>query len=42
MQQGLGACMAEVFSTIKHQELQRHAQAEDKVQWLRREYFGRY
>jgi glutamine synthetase len=42
MQQGLGADMAEVFSTIKHQELQRHAQAEDKALWLRREYFGRF
>ncbi len=42
MQQGLGTGMAEVFSTIKHQELQRHAQAEDKALWLRREYFGRY
>jgi glutamine synthetase len=42
MQQGLSACMAEVFSSIKRQELQRHAQAEDKALWLRREYFGRF
>jgi glutamine synthetase len=42
LQQGLGPQMAQVFTAIKRQELARHAQAEDKAQWERREYFGRY
>jgi glutamine synthetase len=42
MQQGLGPCMAEVFGTIKRQELQRHAQAQDQALWERCEYFARY
>jgi glutamine synthetase len=42
LQQGLGPQMAQVFTTIKRQELARHAQAEDKAQWERREYFSRY
>ena len=42
MQRGLGSSMAAVFSAIKHQEIARHAQAEDKALWERREYFGRY
>ena len=42
MQRGLGPAMAEVFATVKRQEIARHAQAEDKAQWERREYFGRY
>jgi glutamine synthetase len=42
LRQGLGAPMATVFDTVKRQELARHAQAEDKAQWERREYLGRY
>ncbi len=42
MQQGLGAPMAQLFNTIKRQELARAAAAEDLPGWLRREYFGRY
>jgi len=42
MQQGLGAPMARVIETVKQQELARHAAAEDREGWLRREYFGRY
>lgn len=42
MQQGLGAPMARIFETVKRQELARHAAAEDREAWLRREYFGRY
>jgi glutamine synthetase len=42
MQQGLGPEMALVFDTIKRQEVARHAEAEDRALWERREYFGRY
>jgi glutamine synthetase len=42
LQQGLGAPMARVFATVKRQEVVRHAQAVDPVQWERREYFSRY
>jgi len=42
LQRGLGAPMAQVFQAVKQQELRRHAQAEDKALWERREYFGRY
>ncbi|HSQ73655.1 MAG TPA: glutamine synthetase, partial [Rubrivivax sp.] len=42
LQQGLGQPMAQVFHAIKRQELARHAQADDAVAWMRREYFGRY
>jgi len=34
--------MAQVFHAVKQQELRRHALAEDKAVWERREYFGRY
>jgi glutamine synthetase len=42
MQQGLGATLAQIFQVVKRQELARHAQAEDKAAWERREYLGRY
>jgi glutamine synthetase len=42
LQQGLGPQMARIFSAIKRQEITRHAQAEDKALWERREYFGRF
>ncbi|MBL8288305.1 MAG: glutamine synthetase [Rubrivivax sp.] len=42
MQQGLGAPLALLIETVKQQELTRHAAAEDRQAWLRREYFGRY
>jgi len=42
MQQGLGAPLALLVETVKQQEIARHAAAEDREAWLRREYFGRY
>lgn len=42
LQQGLGAPMVALYRAIKRQELARHAQAEDKPGWERREYFARY
>jgi glutamine synthetase len=42
MQQGLGGPLARVIETVKQQELARHAAAEDREAWQRREYFGRY
>ena len=42
LMQGLGAPMAQVYLARRHQELARHAAAEDKAQWERREYFSRY
>jgi glutamine synthetase len=42
LQRGLGAPMARVFDQVKRQELARHAAADDKVLWERREYFARY
>ena len=42
LQEGLGPVMAQVYTAIKRQELARHAAAEDKLQWERCEYFGRY
>ncbi len=42
LQRGFGPLMAAVYDTVKRQELERHAAAEDKAQWERREYFGRF
>jgi glutamine synthetase len=42
LQQGLGAPMARVFDAVKRQELARHAAADDKALWERREYFSRF
>ena len=42
LQRGLGPVMAAVFERIKRQEIARHAAADDKLQWERREYFSRY
>ena len=42
LQRGLGGAMACIFDTVKRQELARHAAAEDKAQWLKREYFARF
>ena len=39
--QGLGADFAGYFTRIKKQELRRWAEAEDKLDWQRREYFSR-
>lgn len=36
-----GADFVRYFTTIKNQELARHAQAQDPHEWERREYFGR-
>ncbi len=41
MQQGFGSAFISFFSHIKKAELQRHATATDKLEWQRREYFGR-
>jgi glutamine synthetase len=38
----LGADFITYYTQIKQQELARYAAAADKVDWLRREYFGRY
>ena len=42
LQAGLGPVMANVYERIKRQEVARHAAAEDRSQWERREYFGRF
>ncbi|MFY9509496.1 MAG: glutamine synthetase [Rubrivivax sp.] len=42
MQQGFGAPLAHAYAAIKQSEQARHAQAEDKAAWQRREYFSRY
>ena len=42
LQEGLGPAMALVYDRIKRQEVARHAQAEDRALWERREYYGRY
>jgi len=39
--ESFGADFVRYFSTIKNQELARHAQAQDPHEWERREYFGR-
>ena len=38
---GLGAPITSLFTRVKRQEIDRHAQAQDKAEWERREYFGR-
>ncbi len=42
LQQGLGPVMATVFDTVKRQEVNRCAAAQDFMQWQRCEYFARY
>lgn len=42
LQQGFGPAMAGVYAAVKRSEQARHAQAEDKAAWQRREYFSRY
>ena len=42
LQQALGPAMARIFDTVKRQEIARHAEAADKMQWQRREYLGRF
>ena len=42
LMQGMGAPTAQVHLAVRHQELARHAAAEDKAQWERREYCKRY
>jgi len=39
--QGLGADVVHYFSRIKQSEIDRHAQADDKIDFERREYFSR-
>ena len=40
--QGLGSDFVAYFTRIKQQELRRFAEAEDKLDWQRREYFSRF
>jgi glutamine synthetase len=40
--QGFGADVLTYYAQVKHQELARHSAAEDKADWLRREYFSRF
>lgn len=40
--QGLGAAVVQHFCRVKQQEIERHAAAEDKTDFERREYFARY
>jgi glutamine synthetase len=42
LSQGFGADVLAYYAQIKHQELARHSAAEDKADWLRREYFSRF
>ena len=42
LQHGLGPAMAQLFDTVKRQELARCAAAQDTQQWERREYFSRF
>jgi glutamine synthetase len=42
LQQALGPSMALIFETVKRQEIARHAEAVDDLQWQRREYLGRF
>ena len=39
---GLGASVVEHFCRIKQSEINRHADAQDKADFERREYFSRY
>lgn len=39
---GLGAPTVALFDRVKRQEIERHAQAQDKAEFERREYFGRF
>ena len=41
MVDAMGAGFVRYYTTIKNQELARHAQAQDAQEWERREYFGR-
>jgi glutamine synthetase len=38
---GLGAAAVDLYTRIKRHELARHAAADDKIEWERREYFAR-
>ena len=42
LRQGLGEPLWAVFDAVKRQECARHAAAEDKLAWERREYFSRF
>jgi glutamine synthetase len=42
MADGFGADLLRLYTRIKRSEALRHAQAEDSLDWQRREYFGRY
>jgi glutamine synthetase len=40
--QGFGDQVLAWFAQIKRQEISRHDAAEDKLDWIRREYFSRF
>lgn len=42
MQRGFGPPLAQLYSAIKRHEIARFEAAEDRAEWSRREYFGRY
>jgi glutamine synthetase len=42
MQRGLGLSLAQLYAAIKRHEIARFEAAEDRAEWSRREYFGRY
>jgi glutamine synthetase len=39
--EALGGPLVEAYLGIKRSECRRHAEAEDPLEWQRREYFGR-
>jgi len=42
MQRGFGAPLAQLYAVVKRHEIARFEAAEDRAEWSRREYFGRY
>ena len=42
MQRGFGPPLAQLYAAIKRHEISRFEAAEDRAEWSRREYFGRY
>jgi glutamine synthetase len=40
--EGFGAAFIDYFTQVKRSELARHDQAEDKTDFMRREYFSRF
>jgi len=42
MQRGFGAPLAQLYAAVKRHEIARFEAADDRAEWSRREYFGRY